>query len=79
MLLRIFFAYRKELLCILLLKPLQMSKQHLKQFQETEFWFELLYETNCMKREEFEIFQKRYIELRRMLVSSVTTLKKQGV
>ena len=49
----------------------------LKECNETEFWFELLYETNSIKLEEFEDFQKRYINLRRMLVSSVMTLKKQ--
>ena len=47
----------------------------LKECNESEYWFELLYETNSISKEEFDIFQKSCIELRRMLVSSVTTLK----
>ena len=47
----------------------------LKECNESEYWLELLYETNTMTQHEFEGFQSRCIELRRMLVSSVTTLK----
>ena len=47
----------------------------LKECNESEYWLELLYETNSISRAEFDDFQKRCIELRRMLVSSVTTLK----
>lgn len=47
----------------------------LKECNESEYWLELLYETNCLTNEEFEKHQKFCIELRRMLVSSVTTLK----
>ena len=49
----------------------------LKECNESEYWFELLCETNSISEEEFKKFQKECIELRRMLVSSVTTLKKQ--
>ena len=47
----------------------------LKECNESEYWLELLYETNSMSKTEFDEFQKKCIELRRMLVSSVTTLK----
>ena len=47
----------------------------LKECNESEYWLELLYETNSISNEDFEAFRKMCIELRRMLVSSVTTLK----
>ncbi len=47
----------------------------LKECNESEYWLELLYETNSIGEEEFRKFQKVCIDLRRMLVSSVTTLK----
>ena len=47
----------------------------LKECNESEYWLELLFETNSISKEEFDIFQKSCIELCRMLVSSVTTLK----
>ena len=47
----------------------------LKECYETEYWLELLYETNSISKTEFDDFQKKCIEIRRMLVSSVTTLK----
>jgi len=47
----------------------------LKECNESEYWLELLYETDNITNAEFDNFQKRCIELRRMLVSSVTTLK----
>ena len=47
----------------------------LKECNESEYWLELLYETNSISREDFDVFRKQCIELRRMLVSSVTTLK----
>ena len=49
----------------------------LKECNESEYWLELLYETNRINEVEFKSFQKECIELRRMLVSSVTTLKKK--
>jgi len=48
----------------------------LKECNESEFWLELLKDTNSIGEEDFLQFQKSCIELRRMLVSSVTTLKK---
>ena len=47
----------------------------LKECNESEYWLELLYETNSITKAEFDDFQIRCGELRRMLVSSVTTLK----
>lgn len=50
----------------------------LKECNESEYWLELLYETNSINEKEFKKFQNACIELRRMLVSSVTTLKSKG-
>ena len=47
----------------------------LKECNESEYWLELLYEVNSLSKVEYEHFQKSCIEIRRMLVSSVTTLK----
>ena len=47
----------------------------LKECNESEYWLELLYETSVISETEFKKIQKECIELRRMLVSSVTTLK----
>ena len=47
----------------------------LKECNESEYWLELLHETNSINEVEFKSFQQECIELRRMLVSSVTTLK----
>ena len=42
---------------------------------ESDYWVELLYETNSISAIDFERLKKQIIEIRRMLVSSVTTLK----
>ena len=47
----------------------------LKECNESEYWIVLLYETNSIDEETFDKLHKLCIELRRMLVSSVTTLK----
>ena len=47
----------------------------LKECNESEYWLVLLYETNSLSEEEFKKFQSSCIEIRRMLVSTVTTLK----
>ena len=49
----------------------------LKECNESEYWLELLYDVNSISKETFEFFQKECIDIRRMLVSSVTTLKKK--
>ncbi len=47
----------------------------LKECNESEYWLELLFETNSLTEMDFKNFHTKCIELRRMLVSSVTTLK----
>ena len=47
----------------------------LKECNESEYWLELLFETNSLAEVDFKGFHSKCIELRRMLVSSVTTLK----
>ena len=47
----------------------------LKECNESEYWIELLYDTNSLTKADFNDFHGKCIELRRMLVSSVTTLK----
>ena len=47
----------------------------LKECNESEYWLELLYDTNSLTEADFNDFHGKCIELRRMLVSSVTTLK----
>ena len=47
----------------------------LKECNESEYWLELLFEVNRISKEDFEKFAKDCIELRRMLTSSVITLK----
>ena len=47
----------------------------LKECNESEYWLELLYETGSMADTEFDDFRKMCIEIRRMLVGSVNTLK----
>ena len=47
----------------------------LKECNESEYWLELLYETNSISDNEFNKMQSACIELRRMLVSTVTTIK----
>ena len=50
----------------------------LKECNESEYWLELLNETDSITKSEFDQFQKKCIEIRRMLVSSVTTLKEKS-
>lgn len=47
----------------------------LKECNESEYWIDLLYETSSISKTEFDDFRKLCVELRRMLVASVTTLK----
>jgi len=51
----------------------------LKECNESEYWLELLHETNSISEVEFKSFQKECIDLRHMLVSSVTTLRNKLV
>ena len=47
----------------------------LKECNESEYWLDLLYETGCLSEEDHKSFCNYCIELRRMLVSSVKTMK----
>ena len=49
----------------------------LKECNESDYWLELLHETNSLDSEDFESLRRLCITLRRMLVSSVTTLKQK--
>lgn len=48
----------------------------LKECNECDYWLQLLYETDSLAEEKYTAFRKNCINLRRMLVSSVNTLKK---
>lgn len=47
----------------------------LKECNESEYWLELLFEVGNLSEQEFNDYRKACIEIRRMLVSTVTTLK----
>ena len=47
----------------------------LKECNECDYWIELLFETDSLSSTDYDDFKNRIIELRRMLVSSVTTMK----
>ena len=47
----------------------------LKECNESEYWLELLFETEAVSEADFKRFQNACIELRRMLVATVTTTK----
>ncbi len=47
----------------------------LKECNESEYWLELLFEVGSLSEQEFNDYRKACIEIRRMLVSTVTTLK----
>ena len=47
----------------------------LKECNESKYWLELLFEVNSLSEQDFNRFENACIELRRMLVSTVTTLK----
>lgn len=46
-----------------------------KECYETEYWLELLFETNCMTEEAYKTFQNECGAIRRMLISSLKTIK----
>ena len=47
----------------------------LKECYETEYWLELLFETNCMPEENYKALQNDCGAIRRMLISSLKTIK----
>ena len=46
-----------------------------KECYETEYWLELLFETNCMSDENYKSIQNDCGAIRRMLISSLETIK----
>ena len=46
-----------------------------KECYETEYWLELLFETNCMSIEYYKALQNDCGAVRRMLISSLKTIK----
>ena len=46
-----------------------------KECYETEYWLELLFETNCMSDENYKSIQNDCGAIRRMLISSLKTIK----
>lgn len=48
-----------------------------KECYETEYWLELLLETNCLPEESYKILQNDCGTIRRMLISSLKTLKEK--
>ena len=46
-----------------------------KECYETEYWLELLFETGCMSEEDYKTFQNECGAIRRMLISSLKTIK----
>ena len=50
----------------------------LKECNESDYWVELLYDTNNISANDFDRLKKQIIEIRRTLVSSVTTLKNKN-
>lgn len=49
-----------------------------KECYETEYWLELLFETDCMSEEEYKALQNDCGAIRRMLISSLKTVKSKG-
>ena len=47
----------------------------LKECYETEYWLELLFETNAVDENTFKFFQQAAGAVRRMLISSINTAK----
>ena len=47
----------------------------LKECYETEYWLEILFETDCMNKEEYKTLQNDCGAIRRMLISSLKTIK----
>ena len=46
-----------------------------KECYETEYWLELLFETNCMTEETYQSMRNDCGAIRRMLISSLKTIK----
>ena len=49
-----------------------------KECYETEYWLELLFETNCMNEDDYKTLQNDCGAIRRMLISSLKTIKSKS-
>lgn len=49
----------------------------LKECNETDYWIEVLFDTGCVSSNVFSEIKDQIVELRRMLVSSVRTMKEK--
>ena len=49
-----------------------------KECYETEYWLELLVETDCMSEETYKSLQNECGAIRRMLIASLTTIKSKA-
>lgn len=47
----------------------------LKECFETEYWLELLFETNCMPKDKYDLLLNNCGVIRKMLISSIKTIK----
>ena len=50
-----------------------------KECYETEYWLELLFETNCMNEETYKKMRNECGTIRRMLISSLKTIKSKTI
>ena len=50
-----------------------------KECYETEYWLELLFETNCIEEKDYKPLQNDCGAIRRMLISSLKTIKANNV
>jgi len=50
----------------------------LKECNESSYWIELLYETDSLQKTDFDMMTSKCVELRRMLVSSINTIKSKN-
>lgn len=49
----------------------------LKECHETEYWLELLHETDCITDEQYKPLQNSCGQIRRMLITTITTIKQK--
>ena len=49
-----------------------------KECYETEYWLELLFETNCIEKDKYQNLQNECGAIRRMLIASLKTIKNKG-
>ena len=50
----------------------------LKECHETEYWLEVLYKIKALSEEQYNTVSEKCGKIRRMLIASITTAKKNG-